>query len=201
MEEVEQKDKPVLYGPTTGKHLKKMYPELAVEPLFKEVKNDELLFAWYLGCKSSPIDPEWADEIKYKQAAINAFPNDPEKRAQYSAKNIPEQVRLAVEKMSTYSPKARELAARTLQNHFHNLLEMSQVDVKKDFQYVDKEGNELIDWTARNQYVSSVKTSTEILPNLIKQIEEGFGIEKSKKEESGTRAIEKYHNDKKNQSS
>lgn len=201
MEQVEEKDKPILYGPTTGKHLKKMYPELALEPLFKEVKNDELLFAWYLGCKSSPIDPDWGEEIRYAQSALMAFPNDLLKRKQYAAKNVPDDVKLAVEKMATYSPKARELAARTLQNHFHNMLEMSQIEVKKDFQYIDKEGNELIDWTARNQYMSSVKTATEILPNLLKLMEEGFGIEKSRKEENGTRAIEKYHNEKKNNSS
>lgn len=201
MEQVEEKDKPILYGPTTGKHLKKMYPELALEPLFKEVKNDELLFAWYLGCKSSPIDPNWAEEIKYKQASLAAFPNDAPKRNQYAAKNVPENVRLAVEKMATYSPKARELAARTLQNHFHNMLEMSEVNVNSDFNYVDKEGNTLIDWTARNQYMSSVKTATEILPNLLKLMEEGFGIEKSQKQEVGVKHIDKYHNDKKNQSS
>jgi hypothetical protein len=200
MEQVENKEKPILFGPSTGKHLKKMYPELANEPLFKEIKNDDLLFAWYLGNKSSPVDPEWPEELRYKESARQAFTNDVEKRNQYANKNVPESVRLAVEKMGTYSPKARELAARTLQNHFHNMLEMSQVDVKKDFMYVDKDGNELIDWTARNQYISSVKTSTEILPNLIKQVEEGFGIEKTKKEESGTRAIDKFHNDKKNTS-
>lgn len=200
MDQVENKEKPILFGPSTGKHLKKMYPELANEPLFKEIKNDDLLFAWYLGSKSSPVDPEWPEELRYKESARQAITDNVEKRNQYANKNVPESVRLAAEKMGTYSPKARELAARTLQNHFHNMLEMSQVDVKKDFIYVDKEGNELIDWTARNQYISSVKTSTEILPNLIKQVEEGFGIEKTKKEESGTRAIDKFHNDKKNTS-
>jgi len=200
MEQVENKEKPILFGPSTGKNLKKMYPELANEPLFKEIKNDDLLFAWYLGNKSSPVDPEWPEELRYKESARQAITNDVEKRNQYANKNVPESVRLAVEKMSTYSPKARELAARTLQNHFHNMLEMSQVNVKDDFKYIDKDGNELIDWTARNQYISSVKTSVEVLPNLIKQVEEGFGIEKTKKEESGTRAIDKFHNDKKNTS-
>jgi len=200
MEQVENKEKPILFGPSTGKHLKKMYPELANEPLFKEIKNDDLLFAWYLGNKSSPVDPEWPEELRYKESARQAITNDVEKRNAYANKNVPESVRLAVEKMGTYSPKARELAARTLQNHFHNMLEMSQVNVKEDFKYIDKEGNELIDWTARNQYISSVKTSVEVLPNLIKQVEEGFGIEKTKKEESGTRAIDKFHNDKKNTS-
>jgi len=200
MDQVENKEKPILFGPQTGKHLKKMYPELANEPLFKEIKNDDLLFAWYLGNKSSPIDPDWAEEIRFKEAARQAYPNDAEKRNAYANKNVPESVRLAVEKMGTYSPKARELAARTLQNHFHNMLEMSHVDVKKDFLYLDKDGNELIDWTARNQYISSVKTATEVLPNLIKQVEDGFGIEKTKKEESGTRPIDKFHNDKKNTS-
>lgn len=197
VKQYEYSDYPILYGPTTGKSLKKMFPELAEEPLFKDIPNEDLLFAWYLGSKSSPIDPSWTDEIRFKQAAISAFQFNKEKRDNYSAKIVPENVMIAVEKMGKYSPNTRLLAARTMQNHLHNILKMSQVDVEKDFLYVDKEGNELIDWTARNQYVTSVKTTNEIMPSLIKQLEDGFGIEKKKSEEVGTKAIDKYHQNKK----
>lgn len=200
MDQVENKEKPILFGPSTGKNLKKMYPELANEPLFKEIKNDDLLFAWYLGNKSSPIDPNWPEELRYKESARQAFTNDVEKRNQYANKNVPESVRLAVEKMGTYSPKARELAARSVQNQFHAILQTSEIDINKAFQYVDKEGNELTDWTARKQHFDTMKSNSEQLPSLLKLMEEGFGIEKTKKEESGTRAIDKFHNDKKNTS-
>jgi len=200
MDQVENKEKPILFGPSTGKHLKKMYPELANEPLFKEIKNDDLLFAWYLGNKSSPIDPNWPEELRYKESARQAITNDVEKRTQYANKNVPESVRLAAEKMGTYSPKARELAARSIQNQFHNILKTSEIDIDKAFQYIDKEGNELTDWTARKQHFDTMKSNSELLPTLLKLLEDGFGIEKTKKEESGTRPIDKFHNDKKNTS-
>lgn len=196
-------DMPILWGPVTGKSLKKMYPELAAEPLFKELKNDELLFAWYVGCKSSPIDPDLEETIRYRQAATQAFPNSQEKRNKFAAKNISDEIRLAIEKMATYSPKAREIAARITQNDFHTLLKMSDVDINKDFNYIDKEGVKRIDFGARKQHIDSIKLRSEVMPNLIRQMEEGFGIEKTRKEEmgGGQKAIEKYHNDKKNQTS
>lgn len=194
-------DIPLLFGPQTGKSLRKLYPEIAAEPAFKELKDDELLFVWYISNQSSPVDPNWLDEIRYKQAAIAAFPANPQKRNQYSAKDIPEHVAIAMEKMETYSPRARDVAARIIQQSFHNLLEMSNVDVEKDFLYTDKEGSTLTDWTARKQYVDSIKTTSEILPTLLKQLEEGFGmVKKNRKEESGVKSIDKYHQHKKNQS-
>lgn len=191
------KDLPILFGPQTGKTLKKLYPEIEKEPTFKEITNEDLLFAWYLGNKSSPIDPDWDENIRYKQAAIQSLPNNHDKRNRYGSKEVPETVMLAVEKMATFSPRAREVSARIVQNSFHNILKMSQVDVDKDFMYTDKEGVDRIDWTARKQYIDSVKTTTEILPTLIKQLEDGFGIGRTKKEESKEKAIEKFHNQKK----
>ena len=187
----------ILFGPSNGKSLKKMYPEIASEPLFKELNNEEVLFAWYVGCKSSPIDQSISDSEKYKQAAAISFKTDREKMARFSVMDVTENVKLAIEKMETYSPKAREIATQALQNHFKNIIKLSEIDIISDTEYKDKEGNSSIDWTARKQYSDIVKTHSEILPNLIKQVEEGFGIEKTKKEETGTRAIDKYHNSKK----
>lgn len=198
---MDYRDYPIMYGPSTGKQLKKMYPELAAEPLFKDLTNEDILFAWYLGNKSSPVDPNWTDEVRYKQSALQAYQNNAEKRNAYGMKQVPEAILIAVEKMATFSPNARMTAKRTIQNHFHNILKMSNVDVDKDFKYIDKDGNELTDWTARNQYVTSIKTTAEIVPTLIRQMEEGFGIEKRKvEEEGGMKQIDKYHQDKKNKS-
>lgn len=190
---------PILFGPKNGKSLKKMYPEIANDPIYKDMQNEDILFAWYVGCESSPINKELSQDIIYKTAATNAI-SDVEKRKNYSNKILPESVVIAIDKMSTYSPKAREIAAKALQNYFHNILKMSDVDVRKDFIYTDKEGNPLIDFTARKQYIDGAKTASELLPSLIKQVEEGFGIEKTKKEESGTKLIDKYHNNKKEKS-
>lgn len=197
IDEHQHSELPILFGPKNGKHLKQLYPELATEPLFKDLSNEDVLFAWYIGNKSSPIDEDLEDFMRYRQAATLTFKTNEVKRKKYANKEITEDVSLAIKKMETYSPHARDLAKKALQNYFYNILKMSDVNVKKDFMYLDKEGTERIDFTARKQYIDGGKTASEVLPSLIKQVEEGFGIEKTKKEESRTRAIDTYHKNKK----
>lgn len=188
----------VLFGPRTGKSLKKLYPELQEETEFKILNDKELLFAWYIGNPSSPIDPDNTDSIKYSTAAAIVFRDDSIKRQQYASFEIHENVKEAIKKMETYSPNARWLAKRGVQSIMKNYLKLIEIDVDTAFDYIDKEGNKQKDYTARSQYVQSTKTIAEAFPMLIKQVEEGFGITENKKgEEVLSKAIDKYHQQKK----
>lgn len=196
-EKVDNIDEIILFGPRTGKSLKKLYPELSEEKEFKAISDKDLLFAWYVGSKSSPIDENLTQTIRYSTAAAIVFKEDLEKRKMYSSFEIHDSVKEAIKKMETYSPEARWLAKRGVQTIMKNYLKLIEVDVENDFKYYDKDGHEQIDYTARNQYVNSTKTITEAFPVLIKQIEEGFGITEKKGEEVTKKAIDTFHEHKK----
>jgi len=197
-ERVDNIDEIILFGPRTGKSLKKLYPELQDESEFKNLTDKELLFAWYVGNPSSPIDPENTDTVRYSTAASIVFRDDPVRRSQYASFEIHENVKEGIKKMETYSPNARWIAKRGVQTIMKNYLKLIDVDVENDFKYTDKEGNVQTDYTARSQYVQSTKTIAEAFPMLIKQVEEGFGVTENKKgEETVVKAIDKYHQQKK----
>jgi hypothetical protein len=187
-----------LFGPRNGKSLKKMYPELQEEPELKILTDKELHFAWLIGNPSSPIDPDIPQSMRYTTAASIVFKDDKETKARYASFEIHDTVKEAIKKMESYSPNARMLAKRGVQSIMKNYLKLIEIDVDSAFLYADKEGNMQTDYTARSQYVSSTKTISEAFPMLIKQLEEGFGITENKKgEEISTKAIDKYHQQKK----
>jgi hypothetical protein len=184
-----------LFGPRSGKTLFRLYPELAAEPIFKAIHQDDLLFAWYMGIPDSPVDHDWPLKTRYKASASKL--KDQEKRGKYSEGDIPEEVKIAIKKFETYSPEARQKAKLMVQRILSNWEEMVNVDVKNDFIYM-KDGSELIDFTARKQYIDSTRAISEALPAMLKQVEEGFGITESKKAEDmmGTKTIDKFHQSK-----
>lgn len=193
-------EKVILYGPKTGKSLLRSYPELAQDPVFKNLPADELLFAWYMGIPNSPVDTEWSDHIRHKSAAARAFTSNKAKAEQFSTGNIPEEVRAAIKQFSKFSPEARLAALKMTETIFSKYMEMVNVDVKKDFIEIDKDGNTSINFTARKSYIDSMAKVREELPMLIKQIEDGYGVTDGKKNEEqkfGQKAIDKYHQNKK----
>lgn len=180
----------VLFGPKTGKSLKKLYPELSEEKEFKELSNDDLLFSWYMGIPGSPVDQKWSDNVRYKQAAYIVFTDkkDP-KREAYASMNVPENVKIATERFRKYNVDVRLMSKTIVQTMFNNISEL--VNAKKE-DFIDEDGN--IDWTGRKQYIDSCAKISETIPTLIKQIEEGFGVEEKKSDTgSGAKAIDRFH--------
>lgn len=195
---MEQEVKILLFGPKSEKSLKKLHPELAREKEFKDLHPDDLLFSWYVGNPSSPIDPDWDDYTRFSSAAQACFtkPDQKDKKKLYAAGKFNEEVKIAIEKMKKYSPDARMLSKRMVQAMFHNFQKMVDVD-SKEFKTTDKDGKEGTDWTAKKQYIDSCTKISEALPGIIRQIEEGFGIEETKKNGDTVRvkAIDKFHQD------
>lgn len=174
----------ILFGPKEGKSLKRLYPEIAEEPVFKGLPDEDILFVWYYKNPSSPIDPELADNLRAQAAAARAFPSNPDKRKKFSALSFDDKIKLANERMSKYKPEARAMANRIVQNNFNNLLKMSSASVDS-FKAKTEKGEEVIDWDAWNKYTTSVARTSEILPTLLKQVEEGFGVDVVKTETPG----------------
>lgn len=204
----QNEDQPLLYGPVTGKSLLRSYPELVDEPKFKAIAGDELLFAWYVGCKSSPIDPDWSDNVRYRTAASKAFTrvDSKDKREKYGAGEIPDEVKQAIEKWRSMSPDARLMAKRMVQTIFHNFQKLLDVNLETDFSIVktigkgeDKTEVIEVDWTAKKQYIDSAAKISDTLQSLVDQLEKGFGITEVKKgeEKIGSKPIDKFHQSKK----
>ncbi len=200
--------RPILYGPKTKKSLKKMYPELDADPSFKGIEGADLLFAWYIGIPYSPVDQELPDMIRYKNAAYHCF-QDGDKKHAFASGDFPEEIKFAIERFKKYSPEARAAAKNMVQKIFNNYAKIVDVDMDKAFLVTKKIGKgedveEITetDWTAKKQYVDSTKTISVTLPELLKQIEEGFGItDKKADENTGIRSIDKYHQNNKSKSS
>lgn len=204
-EELEE-DKILLFGPKSGKSLLRLYPELAQEPIFKNLPLEDLNFVWYVGNLSSPIDEDIEERTKYQMAANVCIKTSDKKRIQFSNGDISDDVKRAILKMKTYSPDARMMAKKMAQGTFYKFQELLKVDVDKDFVKKVKTGKgddavetEEIDWSGRKSYVDSATKIIEMLPELVKKLEEGFGItgtdKKDKKNE--TSAIDRFHNSKK----
>ena len=202
----EKEDKILLYGPKTGKSLLRLYPELAEDKVFKDLSAEDLNFAWYCGNPSSPIDEDTDDYVRYRTASSLCILSSAEKKKQYASGIIPDNVKAAINKMKLYSPDARALAKRMTQQAFNNFQKLLNVDVENDFIVIRKIGKgedaeeiKEMDWTGRKSYVDSATKIISELPELVKKMEEGYGItvDKKGKDEGRVRGIERFHNTKK----
>lgn len=196
--------KTILFGPRNGKALLRTYPELKESTIFRALQSDELLFAWYMGIPGSPVDHDWDENIRWRTASSRVFQKDSEKRARFSVFDVSEEVKVAIREFSKFSPEARAEAKKMIQKLFHNFQRIVDVDPDEAFLYTKEVGtgdNKRVvtetDWTAKKQYIDSGAKISETLPSLLKQIEEGFGIQEKRTDEAiGTRSIDKYHQSK-----
>ncbi len=198
---------PILWGPRDGKHLLSEYKELGNYKEFKDLNREDLNFAWYMGNPSSPLNDGTihSDIVKARSAAAKCI-KEPGKRQRYGEMNLPSSVKDAIKKMQTFSPEARMIAKQIATTAFMNLQAMVNVDMEADFKITRNitsgtgkektvEAIEEMDWTGRKQYVDIIAKVTDTLPGLLKQVEEGFGVEEKddKSKEFGEKAIDEFH--------
>lgn len=199
----------VLYGPRTGKHLKRLYPELEEEDAFKALKNDDLLFAWYMGIPGSPVSIDLLENIRIRVASDRSFGTNTAKKKEYQSGNIPDEVKKAIKKFEEMSPEARLMAKNAEQKAYANLCKLIDIDVDTAFLIIkkgkDPETGDVVerkemDWNGRKQYADSVISITKAFPEMLRRIETGYGMtEKNKAMASdapGSRSIDIYHKNK-----
>ena len=194
VQDIKQEADIILFGPQNGKQLKLLYPDLAENPKFKSLNNEDLTFVWYFANKSSPIREDLPDSVRVKVALAESKLTDPDKKRKFAELEFSETMKSAIEEMKKYSPKTRALALQILQTGFNNMYRMMNIKVD-DFKYKDDKGNDQIDWTARSQYINSVAKASEMMPGMLAQMENGFGIvdKKTGKEAEGAKTIDKFH--------
>lgn len=186
-----------LFGPKNEQDLRRQYKELKDSPEFTQLTNKELLFTWWFACPTSPfVMNEYPTRERMDAAIGKSFGKmDAKMHAEYVALNFPERVRVAVEKMRSYRPDLRvrsKLMIEDIFNRFETMIQTSD----NDFHKFDSEGSYVgIDWTAKKQYMDTMKMIAGELPGLVNQLEESFGIDIEENNEAvvrGTKAIDRY---------
>jgi hypothetical protein len=185
-----------LFGPKNKKDLKIEYPELGKVPEFQKLTVSELLFVWWYANQTSPIvrDDKLADKLRVMAAYEIAFgvatteTNEARKKQYYSG-NFPSTISMAIDVMRKFNPTVRARAKFIIDKILTNYEKMVDVNVD-DFK--DEKGE--INWTGRNNYVTSAAKISDTLPQLINQSEQGFGIIETKDGEEGEiKAIHRFH--------
>jgi hypothetical protein len=165
-----------LFEPTT-KDLFVAYPELADYPEFLGLSQKELQMCWYIGNKTSPVYRKFKEEKeqRIKTAIKNVFQEEAIKASRdlsdmYSLKNIPARFEDAIKVFGSFDIHYR-LKARIMYTNM--LSNMEKMVIIKDDDFEDMGGEDY------KNYVSTVKNAVEIIPVLIKKIEEsGMRISK-----------------------
>lgn len=196
-EEVKPETEIYLYGPKDNKDLRKLYPELHEVAEFSRLSEKELLFVWWYCNKTSPLVKDKLSDVARAlvayDKAFGAKGLDKELETNYKSLNFPSKIKIANDKMRSFNPTVRARAKNIIDNILDNFESMMVVNMN-DFKTTDKDGNTEINWTGRNNYVSSATAISKVLPQLIEQSEQGFGVSEVKTgEDAGLNAIQRYH--------
>ena len=163
-----------LFVPTT-KDLRQEYSELLSVPEFTQLTQKEMNFVWGFANKTSTFSAiknekdrvlkclhYIADEISGKQVE------------DYSNLNFPLHISTAIERMSRFDPYLRTQAK--------NLTEVIFENIKK---VVNQDPAEIKDMDDKKKYIALSLDVLKSMPELIRQLENGYGITevKTKKEE------------------
>jgi hypothetical protein len=189
----------LIFGPKGHKDLRRLHPQLLEEPEFKSLSTTDMLFVWYFANKTSPFASESSDRVKARFSYEASYGDrEPDRKEKYINGIFPEKVREAIEKMALFKPEERVRALAMMYTMFNNLEKLVDVDVDENFIVIDDNGKRVgIDWTARKNYIDSVSKVNEVLPELVRKMEEGFGVAYKGDEtfgNSATKAINRYHN-------
>lgn len=189
--------KMILFGPKNGKDMKRLYPELRDIEEFEKLTDKELLFVWWYCNPTSPLitDANIPDKMRVGYAYEEAFGADgnADRRKVYYSFTFPNYVKLAIDRMKAFNPTVRIRSKNIVEKILQNFEKMADVNVD-DFKTTDAKGNVEINWTGRNNYVTSAAKISEALPQLIEQVEQGFGVSSDKVgNETTTKAIQRFH--------
>lgn len=161
----------VIFAPKDERDLRRQYPELKeYSPLAKLSSPSEVLFAWWYGCRSSPII--WMkDEKRFAIAVERSFNRGRanEVKAMYApsgqAPALPDEWKAAVKVMQEFNPGMRIQMA--VDNLF--LFRECQRHIRQERSGIQKD---------REDYLKTAERAREIQEKILKSIEKGnYGVE------------------------
>ncbi len=161
-----------LFKPTS-QDMKIEYPELRDVKEFMELKKAEFEFVWYYGNRTSPFFDIASGERNKRLACVEkAFgkkDKDSDWYKKYLSGNFPPKIKAGIEKMGRYSPSARMRAKMAAENVLDTLEE--SLNVSEEMKDEMKKDLEM-----KRKYIDLSIKVIESMPNVVSQIEDGFGI-------------------------
>lgn len=173
----------MLHSPNDPKKtLRQQYPELDVQA-FKDLTKAEEDMIWLYSSKSSPFAEIKNPEEKIKKV-LDLMKKDgtvlkESDREKYLALQFTSQQKSAMEVMRKFNPELRSRAASAGDQIFNNLIAITSIDINDYATKTDENGVKILDATTLNNYTSAVQKCMDLLPQVIKMNEEGFGINKT----------------------
>jgi len=174
-----------IFVPVVNRDLRKSYPELAKIPEFKGMRSLDIKFCWYYAVYFSD---EKSHASRVKLAVDHSYRSemDPALLEQFIKNNFPDSIRSAIKRFESFDIGSRiraKFVAERMLDGFEKLArtEVDTVGVVKIYALSDtaEEGDpvgEKRDWNQVNAYVNSMVKINEALPDLVKRVEEGFGV-------------------------
>lgn len=154
----------------TNRDMRVEYPELTDIVEFNPLNNKDLRFVWFYACKSSELSTIRQDGIRLEASVKMAYGKEwmsNSNAVSLMNGDVPDDFVIAISKMRSFIPAIRTKANKMALSMFETLEKITVID---DFTY------EAMDFDDKKAYVGLAKTVSDILPNLISQIEIGFSV-------------------------
>jgi len=172
-----------IFVPVVNRDLRKSYPELSRIDEFKSMRSLDIKFCWYYAIF-------FADEKSHKDRVKKAIDHsyryemDEVMAEQFIKRNFPEDIRAAIKKFESFDIGSRIRAKFTAERMLDGFEKLARTDVDnvgmvEIFATDNAEGDPIgrkRDWNQVNAYVNSMVKINESLPDLVKRVEEGFGV-------------------------
>lgn len=145
------------------------YPELKEYIEFSYLTQREVRLCWFIGNRTSPFFNKPKDE-KIRLAVQQVYRGASQSRKEVIEMlkgNIPDKIKSGIKRMSTFRPSVR-LRSRLINEYIFESLQ--------DIINISAEEKAVMDLEEKKKYADlMIKVSTE-LPNVIRQMEVGHGI-------------------------
>jgi len=156
-----------------NRNIKIEYPELSDIPEFEGLNTMELKFVWYFANRTSPHYNDTNITRKISKALKDSYGNsiDDDLRAKYLSESFPHKIKTAIKRMEEFNPSHRLKAKLSLERIFENLQKLVNIGEE-----------DLIEMELNNKkdYVALAIKISESMPGIVRQLEEGFGVEYTK---------------------
>lgn len=149
------------------------YPEIADNPIFKELTTREIRFCWLVGNRTSPhAHMEGEKRVKVSaQMVFGKYPTKTEHRELFEMKISPK-IQAGIEEMAKFSPNDRMRALLATQFMYDKLLGLI---------VLSEEEEGMMDLDDRKKYADLLLKVNNDLPNVLHNLEHGYGIKVKKK--------------------
>lgn len=187
----EDKEILIMFAPKSERDIRRSYPELSRIKEFTGLSSSELLFTWWHSNRTSPFYHLTDEKSRVSQSFDRAFgKNHMAEKDRYLNGFIPEKIKSACSRMEKFDSDVRSRAKMMVEKIMNKFEET--VDMPKEAFY-DNDGN--LDVNKKRAYIETCSKIADKLPDLVAQLESGYGITDAEETEFKfeAKAIDDFH--------